>query len=104
MPIDTKTLGTTTLRTTDGRTYPAYLAAFERHDKEMLSSVRDLKEPTLNQLALAAPSPKLRSAVSPWIASAEWRDLIERVDSDELAGKRRYRLSERGRKRLDELS
>lgn len=104
MPIDTKTLGTPELKTLDGRTYPAYLRAFERHDKEMLSLVGGLGEPTLNQLALAAPDPKLRSAVSPWIASAEWRDLIERVDSDELAGKRRYRLSDRGKKKLDELS
>jgi hypothetical protein len=104
MPIDTKTLGTGELKTVDGRTYPAYLKAFESHDKEMLSFVRDLEDPTLNQLALAARDPKLRSAVSPWIASAEWRRLIDRVDDDDLAGKRRYRLSDDGKKRLAELS
>ena len=104
MPIDTKTLGTPELKTLDGRTYPSYLRAFENYDKEMLSLVRELDEPTLNQLAIGAPSPKLRSAISPWIASAEWRRLIDRVDSDDLAGKRRYRLSEDGEKQLDALS
>lgn len=104
MPIDTKTLGTPELKTIDGRTYPTYLKAFEHHDEVMLSLVRDLKEPTLNQLALAVPDPKLRSAVSPWIASAEWRRLIDRVDGEDLAGKRRYRLSEDGKKYLDELA
>lgn len=104
MPIDTTTLGTPNLKTTDGRAYPVYLRAFERYDREMLSSIRELGEPTLNQMAMAAPDAKLRSAVSPWIASAEWRLLIERVDSDEPIGKRRYRLSERGQETLAELS
>lgn len=104
MPIDTSTLGTKQLKTTDGRTYPAYLRAFHRYDKEMLSSIQALGEPTLNQLAVAASSPKLRSAVSPWIASAEWRLLIERVDSEEPIGTRHYRLSETGANRLGELS
>ena len=66
--------------------------------------MRDLDDPTLNQLAVAASDPKLRSAVSPWIAAAEWRDLIERVEPAELVGKRRYRLSERGKKHLETLS
>lgn len=104
MPVDASTLGTERLKTTDGRTYPTYLEAFEAHDKEMLSSIQQLGEPTLNQLAVAAPSAKLRSAVSPWIASAEWRLLIERVDSNEPIGKRRYRLTTGGEKRLAKLS
>jgi hypothetical protein len=104
MPIDTSTLGTPEPKTLDGRTYPGYLRAFERYDKEMLSLVQELGEPTLNQLALATPSAKLRSAVSPWIASAEWRDLIKRVDTAEPIGKRRYRIGERGEERLEELS
>jgi hypothetical protein len=103
MPIDTKTLGTQQPKTLDGRTYPSYLQAFHAYDKEMLSSIQELGEPTLNQLAVAAASPKVRSAVSPWIASAEWRDLIYRVDSDEPIGKRRYGLTERGRELLSDL-
>jgi hypothetical protein len=104
MPIDTKTLGTPEVKTLDGRTYPTYLRAFERYDKEMLSLVQRLDEPTLNQLAFETTDPRLRSAVSPWIASAEWRGLIDRVDSQDLAGKRRYRLNDRGKKQLSELS
>lgn len=104
MPIDTKTLGTPSLMTVDGRPYPRYLKAFEEHDGSFLAKVRELEEPTLNQLALEAPTAELRSAVSPWIASAEWRQLIERVDADEMIGKRRYRLTERGEEKLAELS
>jgi hypothetical protein len=90
--------------TEDGRTYPRYLKAFERFDAELLAKVRELEEPTLNRLALEVPTAQLRSAVSPWIASAEWRGLIERVDAAELVGKRRYRLTERGAEKLTELS
>jgi len=104
MPIDTKTLGTQTPKTLDGRTYPTYLRTFERYDGQLLAEVRRLEEPTLNRLAVEAPSPQIRSAVSPWVASAEWRGLIERVDTAELVGKRRYRLTQRGEEKLAELS
>ena len=104
MPIDTSTLGTQNLRTTDGRSYPSYLSAFEDYDREFLAEVERLENPTLNQLALEASTPKLRSAASPWLASAEWRLLLDRVDGEEMIGKRRYRLSDRGRDRLAELS
>jgi hypothetical protein len=89
--------------TEDGRTYPPYLKVFERYDAEFLTEVQELKEPTLNSLALKAPTSQLRSAVSPWIASAEWRGLIERVDITKLVGKRRYRLTKRGEEKLAEL-
>lgn len=104
MPIDTKTLGTQTPKTLDGRSYPQYLRAFEQYDEQLLAEVGRLEEPTLNRLAVEAPSPHVRSAVSPWIASAEWRGLIERVDAAEPVGKRRYRLSGRGEEKLAELS
>jgi hypothetical protein len=90
--------------TEDGRTYPRYLKAFERYDVELLAKVRELEEPTLNRLAIEAPTAQLRSAVSPWISSAEWRGLIERIDATELVGKRRYRLTPRGEEKLAELS
>ncbi len=103
MPIDTNTLGTQAPMTEDGRTYPPYLKAFERFDRDLLAKVRELDEPTLNRLAIEAPTSQLRSAVSPWIASAEWRGLIQRVDVAELVGKRRYRLTELGESKLAEL-
>jgi hypothetical protein len=104
MPIDTKTLGTNTPKTLDGRSYPKYLRAFERYDPEMLRQVAELQQPTLNKLAVEAPDPKMRSAVSPWIASAEWRGLISRVEEDEMLGKRRYQLTDLGTKQLAERS
>ena len=97
MPIDTKTLKAGgTPATTDGRSYPPYLKTFERYDEVFLPKVKELDDPTLNQLALEAPTDQLRSAVSPWIASAEWRLLITRVDEDKMVGKRRYQLTKRG--------
>lgn len=104
MPIDTKTLGTKTPKALDGRSYPAYLRAFERYDRQLLAQVRKLHEPTLNKLAVEASSAKMRSVVSPWIASAEWRGLVGRVEAAELAGKRRYKLTDRGQKKLAEHS
>ena len=102
MPLDQKSLQQGSPRALDGRTYPPYLRAFERYDAELLERVAALDDPTLNQIVQATPSAKLRSAVSPWIASAEWRDLIERVVADDLAGKRRYRLTDRGRDLLEQ--
>jgi hypothetical protein len=100
MPLDQKSLQQGSPRALDGRTYPSYLRAFERYDAELLARVAELGEPTLNQIAQATHSAKVRSAVSPWLSSAEWRGLLERVVADDLAGKRRYRLSDRGREAL----
>lgn len=104
MPIDTKTLGTQTPKTLDGRSYPSYLRAFEDYDTKLLERVRELGQPTLNKLAVDAPNAKMRSVVSPWLASAEWRGLIKRVEAEEMAGKRRYRLDEAGKAKLGEHS
>ncbi|MET0304765.1 MAG: hypothetical protein ABW196_00875 [Solirubrobacterales bacterium] len=100
MPIDTKTLGTQTPETTDGRKYPSYLHAFERYDEELLAKIKQLERPTLNKLALEAPDAKTRSAISPWLSSAEWRGLIKRVEAQEMVGKRRYELTPRAEKKL----
>lgn len=104
MPIDTKSLATNTPETTDGRTYPAYLRAFERYDDELLTQIKQLRRPTLNKLALEAPDAKMRSIVSPWLSSAEWRGLVQRVEAEEMAGKRRYELTDSGEKKLSEHS
>jgi hypothetical protein len=100
MPLDTKTLKEGTPRALDGRAYPDYLRHFERYDQDLLQQVDDLEQPTLNQLALATSNPKMRSVVSPWLSSAEWRGLIDRVKADEMAGTRRYKLTSLGKKRL----
>lgn len=104
MPIDTRTLGDKTPKTLDGRSYPNYLRAFERYDEVLLEQIEKLEQPTLNKLALEAADPKMRSVVSPWLSSAEWRGLIERVEAEEMAGKRRYRLAKAGEEKLAEHS
>jgi hypothetical protein len=100
MPIDTKTLGTKTPKALDGRSYPSYLRVFERYDEELLPQIQALEEPTLNKLAVEASGPKMRSVVSPWLASAEWRGLVDRVEAEEMVGKRRYRLTDLGLEKL----
>jgi hypothetical protein len=100
MPLDTKSLKEGRFQAVDGRTYPDYLRPYERFDGDLLAKVAQLREPTLNQITQSADSPRQASAVSPWLSSAEWRGLLDRVDEDELAGKRRYRLSSLGRELL----
>ena len=100
MPLDRNTLGTRTPKTTDGRSYPKYLRAFERYDSELLQQIAELQQPTLNKLAVEAHSPKMRSVVSPWLASAEWRGLVDRIEAEDTTGKRRYKLTDRGQKQL----
>lgn len=104
MPINTNTLASGTPETHDGRRYPDYLRAYERYDSEFLPQIDALQEPTLNRLAISAASPKLRSVVSPWLASAEWRGLLTRTEGQTMIGNRRYRLSGLGRERLAELN
>jgi hypothetical protein len=70
----------------------------------MLEQVSELGQPTLNQLAVGARNAKMRSVVSPWLASAEWRGLVRRIDAKEMAGKRRYELNAHGRKKLSKLT
>jgi hypothetical protein len=100
MPLDLKTLGSGTPRTLDGRRYPNYLRAYERHDEELLALVEQLGDPTLNKLVVEARDPQMRSVISPWVASAEWRGLLDRVDPEAMVGNRRYRLTERGQRQL----
>ena len=101
MPLDTTSLKKgTTPRALDGRTYPDYLEHFKDFDDELLGQVEELGDPTLNQLALNAADAKMRSVVSPWLSSAEWRGLIDRVKADEMAGTRRYKLTALGKKQL----
>jgi hypothetical protein len=104
MAIDPATLDSTTPRTTDGREYPEYLRVYEQYDRELLSLIGGLPDPTANEFALAVPDPKLRSVVSRWLASAEWRGLVERHDGDTMVSRRTYWLTDRGRARQHELS
>jgi hypothetical protein len=105
MAINTKSLGAgVTPETDDGRLYPQYLHSYERFDGELLRELGRLEEPTPIELSLSLVDPNMRAVVSPWVASAQWRGLIERIGREAVVGSRRYRLTDRGRERLDELA
>jgi hypothetical protein len=92
--LDPQSLGTDTPRTLDGRSYPDRLREFERLDDQLLPLIRPRHAMTINALARAVSDPKVRSVLTRWLSSAEWRGLIERVDQD---GPRAYVLGPRGR-------
>lgn len=80
-PVDPATLGSDTPRTLDGRTYPDHLRQYEHYDKELLPLVERLAPATFDDLSVAVADPHTRAALPRWLASAEWRGLIERRDS-----------------------
>ncbi len=102
MALDQATLDTTTPRTRDGRSYPEHLRPYEEYDEEFLSRFVEIGEASPNELALAVAPTRLRSLVSRWLASAEWRGLVERRDQPK-ARRRTYVVTERGRRRLHDL-
>src|SRR6187200_3264619 len=93
MPIDPHTIGTETPRTVDGREYPAHLKAYEAFDEELFPRLAELGEVTPTQFAASIDDPRLRTLVPRWMASAEWRSLIERTDRD-VHSPRTYRATE----------
>lgn len=77
--LDPKSLGTDTPRTLDGRSYPDSLREFEQYDDVFLPHVRPRRPVTINELFGAEPEIHYQAALYPWLDSAEWRGLIERV-------------------------
>ena len=102
MPLDLTTLDSGTPKTLDGRAYPDHLRAYESLDTDLLPIAADLGEFTYDDLAWRIDSPKTRSVVPRWLASAEWRGLIERRDRD-LASARINAITDRGLVRLQHL-
>jgi hypothetical protein len=78
-PIDRSTLGTPTPRTVDGRTYPDHLRPYERFDDDLLPVVADHAPATFDVLSIAVSDARMRASLPRWLASAEWRGLVERV-------------------------
>ena len=102
MPLDLATLDSDTPRTVDGRSYPDHLRAYEFLDSELLPLAADLGEFTYDDLALRVESGRVRSVLPRWLASAEWRGLIERRDRD-MASVRLNAITSRGRTRLQRI-
>jgi hypothetical protein len=79
-PLDPRTLGTDTPTTLDGRRYPEHLREFERYDGELLPLVQEGGAVTFDDLVTRIGDRKVRAILPRWIASAQWRGLIERHD------------------------
>jgi hypothetical protein len=102
MPLNLATLDSDTPRTTDGRAYPDHLRAYEPFDSELLPLAALLGEFTYDDLALRVDNGKVRSVLPRWLASAEWRGLIERRDAD-TASVRLNAVTPRGIARLERI-
>jgi hypothetical protein len=97
--LDLKSLDTDTPRTVGGRPYPDHLRPYAAYDKHLLHLLSEIEPATFDQLSVKVQDPKVRAVLSRWLASAEWRGLIEREDPTHTSP-RKYLLSERGNKRL----
>jgi len=96
-PIDEATLDTDTPQTLDGRAYPEHLRPYLKYDKTLLAILVREGEATFDELARGPLDARVLAALPRWLASAQWRGLIERSDA---GTQRRYALTQRGRRRL----
>jgi hypothetical protein len=99
MPIDPATIGTDRPRTLDGREYPDHLKVYETYDDALLPVLSSIGEVTMTDVAASVSDPKVRALVPRWMASAEWRGLIERTDRD-MRSPRTYRITPYGEQQL----
>jgi hypothetical protein len=90
-PIDPNTFGTTTPRTLDGREYPGHLRPYEAYDNALLPVVARLAPTTFDRLSIAIPDARMRASLPRWLASAELRGLVQRLDTT-MASPRTYGL------------
>lgn len=93
-PVDPLTLNSGTPRTTDGRSYPEHLRAYHAYDDVLLPLVAMHEPVGFDDLSVAVNDPRVRAALPRWLASAEWRALVERSDTSRRSA-RRYRLGSR---------
>jgi hypothetical protein len=78
MPVDQKTFGSKTPRTLDGRRYPEHLRAYEALDEQLVPVVAQWQPATFDVLSAHVTDPRARAVLPRWLASAEWRGLVER--------------------------
>jgi hypothetical protein len=90
MAIDPQTIGTGNPTTEDGRSYPEHLKAYEAYDERLFPLLVELGEVTPTEFAASVSDRRLQTIVPRWLASAEWRSLIERTDRD-MRSPRTYR-------------
>jgi hypothetical protein len=95
MPIDPDTLDSGTPRALDGRAYPDHLRAYEAYDEILLPLLED-RELTFDELVEPIDDARVQAGVPRWLASAEWRGLVDRLGPNGR-GPRAYLLTDRGR-------
>lgn len=101
-PLDPKTLGTATPRTLDGRSYPEHLRAYHAYDAQFLPLVARLAPTTFDEISMQIDDGRLRAALPRWLASAEWRGLVERRDAS-VRSPRTYGLGPKGPQSLSDV-
>src|SRR4051812_28951433 len=98
-PLDPTTFGTETPRTLDGRSYPDHLRPYEAYDEQLLPLFDSAHPVTFDDVSYRIGNPRLRSVLPRWLASAEWRGLVQRIDAS-MHGPREYALGPEGLRRL----
>jgi hypothetical protein len=98
-PLDPSTFGSDTPRTLDGRAYPDHLRVYETYDDSLLPVVAQLAPATFDALSIVIADPRMRAALPRWLASAEWRGLVQRFDPS-MRSPRTYGLGPEGRSHL----
>jgi hypothetical protein len=94
MPLDQKTLTWKRPKALDGRSYPTYLRSYEVFDQTVLPVLAQHQPATFDDLSVHIDDPKARAALPRWLASAEWRSLVERHGPSKR-GPRTYMLGQR---------
>jgi|HubBroStandDraft_6_1064221.scaffolds.fasta_scaffold331285_3 hypothetical protein len=93
MPIPRQTATGEPPTSPDGRSYPDHLRPYERLDGDLLPIVQDLQPVSFDTLSAAVRDVRQRAALPRWLASAQWRGLLERETPS--TGSRAYSLAER---------
>ena len=99
MAIDPASLDTDTPRTLDGRDYPEHLREYEHLDSELLPILGRVGPATFDDFVAQIADGRQRADAQRWLASAEWRGLVEHREND-ARGPRRLAVTERGSSRL----
>lgn len=67
-----------TRRSPDGRSYPLHLKAVEPFDADFVPLLEESGVATFDELSMRVCDRRARAALVRWLASAEWRGIVER--------------------------
>lgn len=87
----------------DGRDYPEHLRPYEEFDALLLPVLAGIAPATFDAISVTVTDARLRAVLPRWLASAEWRGLVERVDPS-MSAPRTYVLGGRGIAQLQQAA